>query len=251
MTQEHCLIDDAITPSELLNSRDLLCVPREEAAAYIKENLPLKTERTIIRPFSKMCVMELRDIIIRMKEYKEEHKEDGYRVFYYFDNNTPALLSAWNFFRQARDEYNSGETMRLGIFHRETNSLMGNVTVDIPEKGYMAEHLFSSENKKAPLQGDLGYFIDPRYGKKGYMVEALNSIINLYLSLMYPHLTLTVHPDNLPSKKLIRKFSCDQIGYAENSSHNGEPRLIYSIHRGPLTVAKQRDDKYIQNTKHS
>ena len=273
---EYCLSHTITTSEDVLSpaEEDLLRIPQAEAAFYFKGNLPLETDRLILRPFEDTDTKMLTKTITRMRGKTNSFpsvsmgyfindttgqiycppvppfaplKKQGYRLFYYFDNNVSASELAKKFISQAQKEYKTGGTMRLAVTEKATGALVGNVTIDIPKEGRMAKNLFSSENKKAPLQGDLGYFLDPEQEGKGYAREAAQAVVNLYLSLMYPHVTLTVHPDNTPSNKLAKALGAEKIGFLEQSSHNGEPRILYSIHRGPKSVARQENNRYTQH----
>ncbi len=191
-------------------------------------NLPIFTSRLIIDEFTPNDLDKLTEIAQNINTNAARFKESGYRPFYAFqtsenDLNGNAIKEKVSAFiakaEQERSTLNRS-TYRLAIRLRD-KTLIGNVTIDM---------LPIEENGKIIL-GDLGYFINPAYGKQGLSLEAVRAVSSKFFS-KYDTLDLTVHPDNIPSKRLISNIGGVKIGEKSQSSYgNAEPRDIYIVNK--------------------
>ena len=111
-------------------------------------------------------------------------------------------------------------TYRMAV-RLPNDKLIGNVTIDM---------LPIEENGKK-IYGDLGYFIDPRYGEHGYATEAVRGLVHHFFKA-YRKLDITAHPANKFSRKLIERIGGKQVGYNEASHYgHGEPRAVFEVHK--------------------
>ena len=88
---------------------------------------------------------------------------------------------------------------------------------------------FEENGKK--VYGDLGYFIDPKYGEHGYATEAVRGLVHHFFKV-YKKLDITAHPANKFSRKLIERIGGKQVGYNAASHYgHGEPRAVFEVHK--------------------
>ncbi len=108
--------------------------------------------------------------------------------------------------------------------------LIGNVTVDmIPS---------IDSNGKATF-GDLGYFIDPIYGGCGLMTKAVRHVLTRYFQT-FDRLDVTVHPENMFSRRLILSLGGKEEGLLSRSSYAGEPRAVFVVTRSAFFETLRR-----------
>ena len=68
------------------------------------------------------------------------------------------------------------------------------------------------------FRGEIGYSLFREYHRKGFMSEALNSVIKVAFEKLELHsLEANVDPDNLASIKLLKKLGFKQEGYTKES----------------------------------
>lgn len=154
-------------------------------------------------------------------------QEDGYFPFYAFQIFPTTLdydrcldEKVNSFLCKAHQEQiqTPRSTYRLAVCDCQ-NRLIGNVTVDM---------LPIMEPDGRIVYGDLGYFIDPAKGKQGLMTKAVQRVLEIYFQT-YSKLDITVHPDNVYSRRLIERFNGKQIGFLEKTVYQGEPRAMFVI----------------------
>lgn len=191
--------------------------------------IPVTTGRLIIDEFKTSDYARLQEIAFNINRNADEHAAEGYCPFYTFqvDKDTPDrdtvirqkvsefLIKAD---RERRQEPRS--TYRMAV-RLPDGKLIGNATVDM---------LPIEENGKK-MYGDLGYFIDPKYGEHGYATEAVRGLVHHFFK-KYQKLDITAHPANKFSRKLIERIGGVQVGYNEASHYgHGEPRAVFEVHR--------------------
>ena len=138
--------------------------------------VPIKTDRLIIDEFKTSDFHRLQEIAFNINHNADVKATEGYCPFYTFqvDRDTPQrdnvirnkvsdfLIKAE---RERRQDPRS--TYRMAV-RLPNDKLIGNVTIDM---------LPIEENGKK-IYGDLGYFIDPRYGEHGYATEAVRGLVH-------------------------------------------------------------------------
>lgn len=80
------------------------------------------------------------------------------------------------------------------------------------------------------FETDLGYFLNPRFAKQGYMSEAVRCVLEAYFK-DFDAIQATVHPDNKSSVRLLEKMGGKQVKFETNSYRNHEPRLYMTIEK--------------------
>lgn len=105
------------------------------------------------------------------------------------------------------------------------NQLIGSVAADMKP---------TIHNGKTTY-GDLGYFIDPLYGSKGYALEAVVAVLFLYFQ-KFERMDVTAHPENKYSTNLINKIGGKPIGFIEKSDYKSEPRKAFVVARGDFAA---------------
>lgn len=191
--------------------------------------IPIVTSRLIIDEFKTSDYARLQEIAFNINHNADVHAADGYCPFYTFqvDRNTPDRDTAIRqkvseFLIKAERERKQKErsTYRMAV-RLPNGTLIGNATVDM---------LPIEENGKK-IYGDLGYFIDPQYGKHGYATEAVRGLVHHFFK-KYQKLDITAHPANKFSRKLIERIGGIEVGYNEASHYgHGEPRTVFEVHK--------------------
>lgn len=84
------------------------------------------------------------------------------------------------------------------------------------------------------IQPDIGYLVHPKWQGKGIATEAMRGLM-VYLLAQRPDILdigLTVHPDNIASRRVAEKLSFREVGHKSFETLRGvEPRIIYETHR--------------------
>ena len=191
--------------------------------------IPIATSRLIIDEFSASDFSRLREIAFNINHNADEHSTEGYCPFYTFqvDPQTPdrdlvirQKVSEFLIKASNEKEQSPRSTYRMAV-RLPDGKLIGNVTVDM---------LPINEGGKL-IYGDLGYFIDPQYGTKGYATEAVRGLVHHFFK-KYDKLDITAHPNNKFSRKLIERIGGKQVGFKEASHYgHGEPRMIFEVHK--------------------
>lgn len=191
--------------------------------------VPISTSRLIIDEFSVSDLSRLREIAFNINRNADEHSADGYCPFYTFqvDSQIPnrdlvirQKVSEFIIKASKEKEQKPRSTYRMAV-RLPNRKLIGNVTIDM---------LPIKENGKL-IYGDLGYFIDPQYGAKGYATEAVRSAVHHFFK-KYDKLDITAHPNNKFSRNLIERIGGKQVGFKEASHYgHGEPRMIFEVHK--------------------
>ncbi len=191
--------------------------------------IPVRTARLVVDEFRTSDFHRLQEIAFNINRNADEHAKDGYCPFYTFqvDKDTPdrdnvirGKVSEFLIRADRERKQEPRSTYRMAV-RLPDGKLIGNVTVDM---------LPIEENGKK-IYGDLGYFIDPKYGEHGYATEAVRGLVHHFFK-QYPKLDITAHPANKFSRKLIERIGGKQVGYNEASHYgHGEPRAVFEVHK--------------------
>ena len=189
--------------------------------------VPLTTSRLIIDEFKTSDYNRLLEIAFNINHHADTYQHDGYCPFYTFqvEKGTPdrgnlIRQKVANFLIKAERERKQDprSTYRMAV-RLPDGTLIGNVTVD----------MLPIEEDGKKIYGDLGYFIDPQYGEKGYATEAVRALSNHFFK-HYEKMDITAHPNNKYSRKLIERIGGKEVGYKEASHYgNSEPRRIFEV----------------------
>lgn len=162
--------------------------------------VPIKTDRLIIDEFKTSDFHRLQEIAFNINHNADVKATEGYCPFYTFqvDRDTPQrdnvirnkvsdfLIKAE---RERRQDPRS--TYRMAV-RLPNDKLIGNVTIDM---------LPIEENGKK-IYGDLGYFIDPRYGEHGYATEAVRGLVHHFSKLTESWTSRLIRPTSFPASSL-------------------------------------------------
>ncbi len=194
-----------------------------------KNFIPVQTHRLVIDEFKTSDYARLLEIAANINSNADEHAADGYCPFYTFqvEKDTPnrdvaIRQKVSEFLIKAERERNQEprSTYRMAVRLKD-GTLVGNTTVD----------MLPIEEDGKKIYGDLGYFIDPKYGEHGYATEAVRGLLHHFFK-EYPKLDVTTHPNNKFSRKLIERIGGVQTGYNEASHYgHGEPRAVFEVSR--------------------
>lgn len=149
----------------------------------------LTTERLILK---KLCKQDLNDYIDwrSQKEY-----------YNFIPNNLKTKKELKQRFKKLIKEYrNKKEPLLMwGIYQKETNKLIGSVTIED----------WSISNKYC----ELGWGLNPQYQNNGYAYEANTEIINyIFKKLNMNRISAYVWEGNIASKKLAEKLGFTHEG---------------------------------------
>lgn len=185
----------------------------------------IETPEFIIREFNSADFDKL--FFIAQEINKQATEKEGFKPFYAFQvdvhrkdylnilaEKTKAFLKKANLERMQENR----KTYRLALCDSK-GELVGNITIDdIPS---------IDENGKK-IQGDLGYFINPKDGRKGLMSKALFEVLSLYFKT-HDELDVTLHPNNLYSIKMMQRFNAKVVSFKASSDYQNEPRIVLKI----------------------
>lgn len=191
--------------------------------------IPITSDRLIVDEFKTSDFARLKEIAFNINNNADAHASEGYCPFYTFqvDKDTPDRDNAIRqkvseFLIKAEREKNQEprSTYRMAVRTLDDN-LIGNATIDMLPIEEDGKHIY----------GDLGYFIDPKYGEHGYATEAVRALSHHFFK-EYERLDITAHPANKFSRKLIERIGGQQVGYNEASHYgHGEPRAVFEVKR--------------------
>ena len=193
-----------------------------------KENfIPIETDRLIIDEFKTSDFEVLQHIAFKINENADARFDDGYCPFYTFqvakdeenrDNKIRQKVADFIIKATKEREINPRSTYRMAVRLKD-GTLIGNATID----------MLPIEEDGKTIYGDLGYFINPEYGSKGYATEAVRGLTH-YFFKKYEKLDVTTHPNNKFSRNLIERIGGKKVGYKEASHYgNAEPRVVFEV----------------------
>jgi RimJ/RimL family protein N-acetyltransferase len=143
------------------------------------------TKRTVVHRFRENDGKAFFDLVLDNKSWIEDH----------LPKTVKAVTSASAgevFIRQKLSDWLLQQEYAFGVWEEESAKLIGyirvfNINWDVPK-------------------GEIGYFVDRKFSKKGFMTEALTSIIHFsFQQLKLEKLVLRTAMDNYPSQRLARK----------------------------------------------
>ncbi|MEO2076019.1 MAG: GNAT family protein [Bacillus sp. (in: firmicutes)] len=117
-------------------------------------------------------------------------------------------------------EIKNDSSYTYGIFHRESQQLIGRITLSGVVRG--------------PFQNaNLGYYLDKKHNGKGYSSEAVRSVLkHAFEELQLHRVQAAVMPRNMASKRILEKAGFKKEGYSPKYLKiNGtwEDHEIYAI----------------------
>ena len=98
-------------------------------------------------------------------------------------------------------------------------------------------------------KGELSYFIDQDYEGKGYISLALHWVVkHCFETLALEKLYVRIAPDNIPSKKVVRKHGFSREGLLRQEYRTGEGALVdveyYGLLRSDYAHRPKRAAEY-------
>lgn len=182
--------------------------------------LPIKTQRLILNDLLMKDFPRVLEIAKHINSFAKDH--EGYYPYYAFQLQEQESLDkkAFDFLKnnKASRLENPRKTYRLAIRHK--GILIGSVAVDM---------LPSKQNGNV-IYGDLGYFLDPEFGDKGYALEATKALL-VHFFAQFERLDITAHPNNDYSKRLIEKIGGKTTKFLSQTEYYGEPRQAFVVSR--------------------
>lgn len=161
------------------------------------EKINLETDRLLIRTYESSDALDLHQFV-----------RDN--VFFLYETgpmtlkNNITVSKSKAFLELLEKERQSGKWVWNGIFEKETNAFLGQITIYNIEKNL--------------LTCELGYFITVDEMGKGYGTEALEAITQYcFQELDIQRIRLRIKPDNLASKRLAEKLGFQKTGFQKNN----------------------------------
>ncbi len=158
----------------------------------------LQTERLVLRDLKETDIPQLfelrsNDELMRFIDRDKAQTEEDAKIFY--------------------QRLKSGQSDNTGISWAVT--LKGDDT--------MVGNIGFFNIQKEHHRAELGYFLHPKYHRKGLMAEAIKAVTNFAFSDMNVHsIEANINPENEASKKLLQKMGFVQEAYfRENFYFNG------------------------------
>ncbi|MCR4917893.1 MAG: GNAT family N-acetyltransferase [Alphaproteobacteria bacterium] len=68
--------------------------------------------------------------------------------------------------------------------------------------------------------GEIGYWLDPKYAKQGYMSEAANAVANEFFNTGFQRIVIKANPENIASCKTAEKCGFEREGLMRNCCFN-------------------------------
>ena len=85
---------------------------------------------------------------------------------------------------------------------------------------------------------ELAYRLHKAYWGHGYATELAKALIHYgFKNLSLPKIIATVHPDNVPSKRVVEKAGMTYVGEIENKDFKDVPFCLYQIFPDSLNKA--------------
>lgn len=129
------------------------------------------------------------------------------------------LEQAERFLLLTRLNWVKAEAYGFGVYHRETNELLGMVAIN---------ELYHTFNMLS-----VGYWIRDNVQRNGYAKEALEGLVNFcFKQLKVTRIEIVCDPENKASQKLIEQCGAQFEAKARNRFiYDGKPKsgLVYSI----------------------
>ncbi len=194
----------------------------------------IKRDDFSIREFCLSDYKVLLKIADAINQQAQTHS--GYQSFYAFqaskeqvDYNDFLQKHTKDFLLKALNEKNTipRKTHRMALCDGK-NNLIGNITVDM---------IPSTDETGNLIYGDIGYFIDPKHGRKGLMSKALTYVLGIYFQY-YDTMDVTVHPNNLYSIKMLQRFNAKVVDFKKESIYNQEPRMVLKIQKSDFEISQ-------------
>lgn len=180
--------------------------------------MKLVGDKIFIRFLEEVDAEAMCDLYIQNKDFFQKYSPTRHDDFYTYEWQCESIKNST---RQREND----ERYLFGVFLRDTETLIGNVTL--------------SEVLRGPLQSCfIGYSLDQRHNGKGYMAEA----VRLALDFAYNHLLLHrieagAMPHNLASIRVLEKAGFQKEGIArKNVKING----VWEDHQ-VLAIVSDRD----------
>lgn len=180
-------------------------------------------------------VLEGQNILIReirMGDMDGFHKMVTKSDFYYycFDGSREAVESFVGEAVAAQKVEKGAlrKSFMMAVVDKGDQNLVGHVTLDILDK--------------APDYFDLAYFTDPDCQGRGVATEASGLLLrHVFNQNNLDKVVATVHPNNFPSQKVLRKLGFVETGDVTSvASTNGDNiRLCYELTRKNFSIAER------------
>jgi len=155
-----------------------------------------ETENLILRTLELEDIHILKEYIIDNIAFMEKWSPKTDSSFYETENLEKIVL-------QEIEQNKSKSTLKLHIFLKEKNKLIGSISLSNIVYGPF-------------LSCFLGYKLHKDYIKKGYMSEALEKIIHIAFKEFKLHrIEANIIPQNIASQKLVQKFGFENEGLSK------------------------------------
>lgn len=183
------------------------------------ESFPiLKSERLILRA-----------ITLEDAQYIQSIRNNPKVMEFMDSNNHETLEDSKQFIQNNITSFKNKEGIYWAIIEKQTEAFIGDFSYwRIDKKNHRAE---------------IGYTLMPEFWGKGYMSEAIKTIINFGFNDLNLHsIEANINPNNNSSRKLLQKIGFEKEAYfKENYYYNGIylDSEIYSLLKTNYTITHQ------------
>ena len=183
--------------------------------------MKIEIDRSVFKSFPKL---ESERLIFRrmlLGDAKDMHQiRSNDDVMKFMDvKRTKSIEDAKELIRNSLDDYKNEKGISWGIMDKRSKSFMG----------YIGFFRIQPQH----CRGEVGYVLKPEYWGKGFMTEALSTIVKFGFGKMNLHsIEANVNPKNKSSKKLLERLGFRKEAYfRENYLFDGKffDSEIYSL----------------------
>lgn len=168
----------------------------------------IETERLLLR---QLVPNDAKDLF---ETFSSEEAMIHYGMYPYKD-----LEQAENLVTSFNESFKTDKAIRWGIELKSEQKIIGTC-------GF---HNWHKRNKRS----EVGYEINPKYWRRGYMIEALVEVLNYgFTELELNRIEAVVYPENLPSQESLLRLGFEKEGLLkEYMIFRDKPQdlLIYSL----------------------
>ncbi len=170
--------------------------------------------------FNSFPELETDRLVIRRMEY-----DDADDFFEIYDNRDVTEYLDWKgpdseetaemLIEYFNNQFDSMSAIRWGIEEKSSGILIGTMVV----------HDFVKESI-----ADLGYDLNRKFWKKGYMTEAMKAILSFCFTEMELHrIQCLISPENKPSVALVEKLGFTKEGLLRKRGFHEDDKVFYDV----------------------
>jgi ribosomal-protein-alanine N-acetyltransferase len=165
---------------------------------------------------------ELETTRLRLRRMDYDDADDFYEIY---GNNDVTKYLDWNGPRNEEmaemlieyfnNEFENMSAIRWGIEEKDSRMIIGTIVLH----GFIKEGI-----------ADMGYDLHRKFWGKGYMTEALKTVLDFCFNEMNLHrIQCQISPDNKPSLALVTKLGFKEEGLLRKRGYHEDDKYFYDI----------------------